>query len=122
MNQSNIQESIKKYEQITGETFYQSPDLSLKVLGDSFMLWKLAIRDGVPYFYIDQTYAKSFSVFVPFIREVCQVAEIKLIVTSTQRPTKIYERKWKMIHLPELDYEYEGRKYHVLKGDIQNLK
>lgn len=122
MNQSNIQDSIKKYEEITGETFLQSPDLALKVIGDNFMLWKLAIRDGVPYFWIDQTYAKTFSVFVPFIKEVCQVAEIEWIVTSTQRPTKIYERKWGMDRLIEQDYEFEGRSYSVLKGHISNLK
>ena len=122
MKQSSIQESIKKYEQLTGETFLQSPDLALKILGDCFMLWKLAIRDGVPYFWIDQCFAKSFSIFVPFIREVCQVAEITTIVTATTRKPNAHIKKWKMIYLPELDYEYEGRKYHVLKGDIQNLK
>ena len=122
MNQSNIQDSIKKYEQLTGETFLQSPDLALKVLGDCFMLWKLAIRDGVPFFWIDQCFAKSFSVFVPFIKEVCQMADITTIVTATTRNPRSHIRKWSMIHLPELDYEYEGRHYHVLKGDIQNLK
>ena len=122
MNLNSLSETIAKYERITHETFYQSPDLSLKVLGDCFMLWKLAIRDGVPYFYIDQTYAKSFSVFVPFIKEVCQVAEIETIVTATTRKPTAHVKKWKMIHLPELDYEYEGRHYHVLKGDIKNLK
>ena len=122
MNLNSLSETITKYEQITGETFYQSPDLSLKVLGDSFMLWKLSIKDGIPYFYIDQTFAKSFSVFVPFIREVCQVAEITTIVTATTRKPNAHIKKWKMIHLPELDYEYEGRHYHILKGDIENLK
>lgn len=122
MKQSSIQESIKKYEQLTGETFLQSPDLALKVLGDCFMLWKLAIRDSVPYFWIDQCYAKSFRVFVPFIREVCQVAKIETIVTATTRKPTAHIKKWKMIHLPELDYEYEGRHYHVLKGDIENIK
>ena len=122
MKLSNLQEAIADYEKITGETFLQSPDLALKVLGDCFMLWKLAIRDGVPFFWIDQTYAKSFSVFVPFIKEVCQMAEIETIVTATTRKPNAHIKKWKMFHLPELDYEYEGRHYHVLKGDIQNLK
>ena len=86
------------------------------------MIWKLGTRDGVSFFYIDQTFAKSFSVFVPFIQEVCQAAEITTIVTATTRKPTAHVKKWKMIHLPELDYEYEGRHYHVLKGDIQNLK
>ena len=118
----NIQDSIAKYEQLTGETFLQSPDLALKVIGDNFMLWRLGIREGVPFFYIDQCFAKSFSVFVPFIKEVCQVAEIETIVTATTRRPNAHIKKWKMFHLPELDYEYEGRHYHVLKGDIKNLK
>ena len=122
MNLNSLSETITKYEQITGETFYQSPDLSLKVLGDSFMLWRLSIRDGVPYFWIDQSYARSFSVFVPFIREVCQAANIETIVTATTRNPKAHIRKWSMVHLPDLDYEFEGRHYHILKGHISNLK
>ena len=119
---SNIQDSIKKYEQLTGETFLQPADCAIKIIDNDFMIWKLGIREGVPFFYIDQTYAKSFSVFVPFIREVCQVAEITTIVTATTRKPNAHIKKWKMIYLPDLDYEYEGRHYHVLKGDIQNLK
>lgn len=119
MKQSNIFDSIKKYEQLTGETFLQSPDLALKVIGDNFMLWRLGIREGVPFFYIDQTYAKSFSVFVPFIREVCKVAEITNLVTATQRP-KPFIRKWKMEVVST--YEYEERHYTILKTDISNLK
>lgn len=122
MELQTIQQSIANYEHITHETFHQSPDLALKVLGDSFMLWRLAIRDGVPYFWVDQTYAKTFSVFVPFIQEVCKSADIKWIVTATTRKPTAHVKKWKMIHLPEFDYEYEGRHYHVLKGDIENLK
>ena len=101
MNQYSIQESIKKYEQITGETFLHSSDLALKVLCDNFMLWRLGIREGVPFFYIDQTFAKSFSVFVPFIKEVCQVAKIETIVTATTRKPNAHVKKWSMIHLPE---------------------
>ena len=115
-----LSKSITKYERITGETFYQSPDLSLKVLGDSFMLWKLAIKDGVPYFWIDQTLARSFSVFVPFIKEVCQVAEIEWIVTATTRNPRAHVKKWKMELVSE--YDFENRHYFVLKGHIKNLK
>ena len=120
MKLDSLQESIKKYEQITGEIFLHSPDLALKVIGECFMLWRLGIRDEIPYFWIDQTYAKSFSIFVPFIKEVCKKAEIDWIVTATTRNTKAHIRKWKMI--PVSDYDFEGRHYYILKGDISNLK
>ena len=117
-----LQQSIAKYERITHETFQQSPDLALKVIGDNFMLWKLAIRDGVPFFWIDQTYAKSFSVFVPFIREVCAAADVETIVTATTRNGRAHIKKWGMVRLPEFDYQYENRHYHVLKGHLSKLK
>lgn len=116
----NISQSIANYELITKETFYQSPDLSLKVLGDDFMLWRLGIHDGVPYFWIDQCYAKSFSVFVPFIQEVCKVAGIEWIVTATTRNPRAHVKKWKMDLVSE--YDFENRHYFVLKGNISNLK
>ena len=123
MSKTNgFEESVKKYELKTNETFYQPTDCAIKIIANEFMIWKLGIREGVPFFWIDQCFAKSFSIFVPFIREVCQVAEITTIVTATTRKPNAHVKKWKMVHLPELDYEYEGRKYHVLKGDIQNLK
>ena len=120
MNLNSLSETITKYEQITGETFYQSPDLALKVLGDSFMLWRLSIRDGVPYFWIDQTFARSFSVFVPFVKEVCQTAEIEWIATATTRNPRAHVKKWKMELVSE--YDFENRHYFVLKGHIKNLK
>ena len=117
-----ITDSIKKYEKITGETFLHSPDLALKVIGECFMLWKLGIREGVPFFWIDQCYARSFSIFVTFIKEVCQTAEIEIIATATTRNPKSHIRKWKMQNMPTLDYEYEGRHYYLLVGNIENLK
>ena len=122
MNLNSLSETITKYEQITGETFLQPADCAIKIIDNEFMIWRLGTRDGVSFFYIDQTFAKSFSIFVPFIKEVCQVAEITTIVTATTRRPNAHIKKWKMFHLPELDYEYEGRHYHVLKGDIQNIK
>ena len=121
MKQNNLAESIANYELKTNETFYQPTDCAIKIIANEFMIWKLGIREGVPFFYIDQTFAKSFSIFVPFIREVCQMAEIETIVTATTRKPNAHAKKWKMIHLPELDYEYEGRHYHVLVGNIDNL-
>lgn len=118
----SIHQSIQQYQAKTGETFLHSPDLALKVIGDFFMLWKLGISDGIPFFFVNQCYAKSFSVFAPFIREVCQVAGIETLATSTCRNPAPYIRKWKMTRVPEQDYEYEGRQYVVLKTHISNLK
>ena len=69
---NNFYESVKKYEFKTNETFHQPADCAIKIIDNEFMIWKLGTRDGVSFFYIDQTYAKSFSIFVPFIQEVCQ--------------------------------------------------
>jgi hypothetical protein len=116
-----LEKSIKKYEEITKETFQQSPDLSLKVVGSDFMLWKLFIRDGIPYFWIDQTFGQMNN-FVDFIREVCNSANIEWIVTATTRNPKSHMRKWKMERLTEYDYTFEGRFYYALKGHLSNLK
>jgi hypothetical protein len=117
-----LKDSIAKYQDKTGETFEVPPDCAIKIIDNEFMIWKLGIREGVPFFWIDQSYAKSFSTFVPFIREVCKAAEIEWIVTATQRNPKIYEKKWKMERIPEFDYEHDGRSYFILKGHIINLR
>lgn len=123
MNQSNIQDSIKKYEQITGEKFEIPADHAIKIIGDNFMVWKLGIRNGLPFFYLNQTYAKSFSVFVPFIREVCKSADIEWIVTSTKRNPRAHVKKWHMQRVEEEDWlDYNGKHYYVLKSHIDNLK
>ena len=115
--------TIADYERITGETFQYSPELAIKTTPNGeFMLWKLAIHEGTPYFWIDQTFAKSFSVFAEFICEVCTAAEIEWIVTATTRNPKSHIRKWHMERLQEHDYVFEGRFYYVLKGHINNLK
>lgn len=97
------------------------PDLSLKLVGDEFMLWKLAIKDGTPYFWIGQMFGQMKN-FEAFIREVCTAANIEWIVTATTRNPKAHIRKWSMVHMGSYDYEFEGRHYHVLKGNIQNLR
>lgn len=43
------------------------------------------------------------------------------IITRTTRPPKVHERRWGMKHLPELDYDYQGRRYHVMLSDISHL-
>lgn len=123
MKQSNIFDSIKKYEQLTGEKFLQPNDCAIKIIENEFMIWKLGIREGVSFFYIDQTYAKSFSVFVPFIREVCKAADIEWIVTSTKRNPRAHVKKWNMQRVKEEEWDdYNGKHYYVLKSHIDNLK
>lgn len=122
MKPQTLQSVISDYERLTGEQFEMRPDLYMKVIDNNFMLWKLDIREGVPFFWIDQTYAKSFSVFVPFIQEVCNRAKVEYIATATTRNPRGHIRKWKGQRLPQYDYEYEGRQYKVLISHVDNLK
>lgn len=118
-----LSESITKYERITGEGFEIPDDHTIKIMPTGeFMVWKLGVHDSIPFFFINQTYAKSFSAFVPFIKEVCKAAGIETIVTATTRNPRAHIKKWKMERLPEFDYEHEGRSYFMLKGHISNLK
>lgn len=123
MNLNSFPEAVADYERLTGETFEWNPDEDMKVLdSNEFMTYRYGDYEGVPYFEIRQTYAKSFSSFVPFIREEMNKRNIKWIVTTTQRDPKAHIKKWKMKRLPEFDYEFEGRFYYVLLGHISNLK
>lgn len=120
MKLDSIESAIKDYERITKEPVECDEKSAVKILPtNEFMIWRLGVYENTPYFYIDQTYAKNFSNFVPFIKEVCKAAGIKTIVTATQRP-KAHYRKWKMELLKE--YDFDGRHYYLLKGDIKNLK
>lgn len=115
-----ISSTIHKYEQKTGETVTCPPECAIKIIGDEFMIWKLGIRDGTPYFWIDQTFG-NMSNFAPFIREVCAAAGIEWLVSATQRDPKLYARKWKCVEVPEYAYEYEGRKYRIVKGRLEDF-
>ena len=122
MQPSTIQEAIADYTKRTGETVECDEHSAVKIIDNNFMIWRLGIREGVPYFFIDQTYAKSFPVFVPFIREVCKAADITTIVTATTRNPRAHQKKWSMVRVPEHDYTHEGRYYYVLKSHISNLR
>jgi len=115
-----ISDTIRRYEQKTGETFTVPADYAIKIIGDEFMIWKLGIRDGTPYFWIDQTFGEM-KTFAPFIEEVCRAAEIEWMAAATQRNPKLYARKWKCVELPEYAYEYEGRHYKVVKGRLEDF-
>jgi hypothetical protein len=117
----SLEESIRKYEDKTKETVEVKPDMAVKVVGDNFMIWKLALRDGVPFFWIDQMYGQMVN-FAEFIREVCEAADITTIITATTRNPRAHCRKWKMTEIEDYNYMHEDRYYHVLKGNIDNLK
>jgi hypothetical protein len=120
MKLSSITEAMADYTRITGEEVECDARSEVKILPtNEWMIWRLGVLEGIPYFYIDQTYAKSFSVFCPFIREVCAAAEITTIATATQRP-KAFLRKWKMEIVSE--YTHEGRNYTLLQTHISNMK
>lgn len=115
-----ISDTIRKYEQKTGETVTRPADCAKKEIGDEFMFWKLTCRDDVSFFYIDQMCGQMKN-FRDFIREVMNTASIEWIVTATTRNPKTHIRKWKMERLPDYDYDYENRHYYVLKGHLSNL-
>lgn len=117
----SLEDSIAKYQQITGETVEVKPGYAVKIIDDNFMVWRLGVRDGTPYFWVDQMYGQMKH-FEEFIREVCKAAGIDTIATATTRDPKAHIRKWKMTRVPECDYTHEGRFYFVLKGNISNLK
>ena len=124
MKLNTFAEAVFDYERLTGETFeWKAGFENLNVLpSNEFMAWRIGEKDGIRYFEIRQTYARSFSHFVPFVKETMEKENLEWIVTMTQRNPKAHEKKWRMIRLPEYDYEHEGRKYFVLKGHISNLK
>lgn len=132
MKLSSLQEMIKDYERITGESisfegFFFDDDLHdrhgthFKFFPNvGFLFWQLIKHEGIVYFQILETYGK-FHKMVDYIREVMVLNGVKDIVTMTTRNPKAHIRRWKMIHHPEQDYDYEGRHYYVLTGTIENL-
>lgn len=125
MKLNSFYEAVTDYERLTnGEKFeWNAGYENLKVLPtNEFMTWRIGEKDGIRYFEIRQTYARSFSNFVPFIKEIMEKEKLEWIVTTTQRDPKGHIRKWSMVRLPEYDYTHEGRRYFVLKGHISNLR
>lgn len=123
MKLRTFQEAVEDYEQLTGEDFeYKVPYENLKILdSNEFMTWRIGEKNGQRYFEIRQTYGFMKN-FVDFIREVMEANGLEWIVTSTQRDPRAHIKKWKMELLPEYCYEFEGRRYNVLKGHISNLR
>jgi len=116
-----VTDFIRKYEAKTGETVTATDDFAVKVLDSGeFMKWKLAVRDGTPFFWVDQTYGQMQH-FALFIQEVCNAAGIEWIAAATTRNPAPFIRKWKCVRLPEYDYEFEGRRYSVVKGHLSDF-
>ena len=78
-------------------------------------------REGLSYLWLDQSYGFMKN-FVPFLLRIMDIAKLEWIVTATTRNPKAHQRKWKMERLPAFDYDFEGRRYFVLKGHKTNLK
>jgi len=115
-----IYDSIRRYETKTGEQFLVPDGFAIKIIDDEFMVWKLSHKDNVSYFEINQTFGKM-KTFAPFIEEVCRAANINILVAATQRNPKVYARKWKCVELPAYAYEFEGRKYRLVKGNLKDF-
>ena len=136
MQLQTLQSAITHYCHITNETvdlsdytipqadclFNPKTNKYLKVLpSNEFIIWAIGEREGLSFFQLDQCYGFMKN-FVPFIKDIMRITNTEWIVTATQRNPKSHVKKWKMEHLSHLDYEYEGRFYHVLKGHVSNLK
>ncbi len=129
-----LQEMFKKYTEKTGETvnldgfFFDGETIRddnyeyFKYFKDNgFLFWSITKRHGVKALVLRQTYG-NVKGMVDYIRSVCELNGINKIVTMTTRNPKAHIRKWKMEHLEQYDYDYEGRHYYVLVGDLENLR
>ena len=136
MRLDSLASAIADYERITGETvdiaafsetvndmrFDPIENKYLKVLpSNEWLIWAIGEREGLSYLWLDQSYGFMKN-FVPFLLNIMDIAGLEWIVTATTRNPKMHIRKWSMQLLPEYDYEFEGRKYYVLKGHRDNLK
>lgn len=123
MKLNTFAEAVTDYERLTGETFeWKVGYEDLKVLpSNDFMTWRIGEKEGIRYFEMRQTYGWLKN-FIPWIKEVMKKNNLEWIVTMTTRNPKAHMRKWKMERLEKYDYEFEGRKYYVLLGHIDNLK
>lgn len=133
MKLDSLKDMVRDYERITGESvnldglffdgdFHDKYGTHLMFFPNTgFLFWQLIKHEGVIYFQILETYGK-FHKMTDYIREVMMLNGVKDIVTMTTRNPKGHIRRWKMIHHPEHDYDYEGRHYYVLTGTIENLR
>jgi len=128
----NLQEMVQKYEKITGETvsfdnfffdgdYHNKDNLHFKLFPEGFLFWAIIERNGKRYFFMGQTYGKMAGM-VDYIKKVMAMNGLVDIVTATTRNPKAHVRKWKMEYLPQYNYVFKGRIYHVLIGTVDNLK
>lgn len=136
MKLNNLAKAITDYEHLTGETvdlseytipqagclFNPQTNKYLKVLASNeWCIFAIGEREGLSYLHLDQTYGRM-SNLAPFLLEIMRIANLKIVTTTTQRKPEIHCRKYKMKRLPEFDYDFEGRHYYFLIGDINGLK
>lgn len=136
MRLDSLASAVADYERITGETvdlaafsetvndmrFDPTTNKYLKVLpSNEWLIWAIGEREGLSYLWLDQSYGFMKN-FVPFLLGIMDIAKLEWIVTATTRNPRAHLRKWAMVRLPEYDYEFEGRKYFVLKGHRVNLR
>lgn len=136
MKLSSLKEAISDYERITSETVsnYDYTDYTngvffnpknnkylLVLPSNEWCIYAIGEREGLSYLHLDQCYG-FMKHLAPHLIRIMEICKLETIVTSTQRNPKYHIRKWKLKHLPELDYDDEGRHYHVLQGDISGLK
>jgi hypothetical protein len=122
MKLDSIDSAIQDYERITGELFdIFNPDLTPIVLpSNEFLLYQIGERDGMRYFEINQTYGYVRN-FTDHIKIIMEENKLSHIVTFTQRNPKYHIRKYKLKRLPQYDYDYEGRHYYCLIGNLDGL-
>ena len=123
MNLYSFEEAVNDYEKLTNEGFefvLQKENLKLLDTND-FMTWKIIEFGGLRCFEIRQTYG-FIKRFIPWIKQIMKEENLQLIITMTQRNPAAHIRKWKMSWLKDRDYDFEGRHYHVLIGNVYNLK
>lgn len=136
MKLKTFKEAITDYECITGEMvdnynyteyingcfFNPTTNKYMKVLpSNEWCVYAIGEREGLSYLHLDQCYGFMKNL-APHLLEVMRIADLEIVTTTTQRKPEVHCRKWKMKRLPEYDYDYEGRHYYFLIGDINGLE
>ncbi len=133
MKLSSLQEMVKDYEKITGESvdltvfffdddFHDKRNRHLKYFpAIGFLIWGILPYEGERYFAILETYGKVTGM-VDYIKDVMRMNGLSKIVTFTTRNPRAHIRKWKMQRHPDLDYDAGNHHYFVLTGTIENLR
>lgn len=85
-----------------------------------FLFFDIREHDGVKYLELLQTYG-YFKYMADFVKEVMRMNGIEYVLTATTRNPKAHCRKWKMERMENLDYDYRGKKYYVIRTHYDNV-